>query len=111
MGTNFYMKVAIDSLNNCELHHIGKRSAGWCFSLHAIPSHNLMDLGSWTAFLMSDDVVRIFDEYENDYTWAEMTQIIIDDKTYNDRPPHRHSGEHLLSTGEEHYDVMLGHFR
>ena len=111
MGTNFYMKVAIETPHNCELHHIGKRSYGWCFSLHANAKYNLMDLGSWTAFLMSDKVVRIFDEYEKDYTWTEMTQIIIDDKTWAGKEPQRHTRENVLLNGEEHYDVITGHFR
>ena len=110
MGTNFYMKVRVES-NNFELHHIGKRSYGWCFSLHAIPYYDLVDLGRWTAFLMSDQVVRIFDEYEKDYTWAEMVQIIIDDKTWNGKEPQRHNRENVLFNGEEHYDVIQGYFR
>jgi len=103
--------VAIDSPHNCELHHIGKRSYGWCFSLHAIPKYDLMDLGRWSAFLMGDKIVRIFDEYERDFTWTEMVQIIIDDKTWNEKEPQRHSGENVLLNGEEHYDVVVGYFR
>ena len=111
MSANFYVKVAIDHPHNCELHHIGKKSYGWCFSLHAIPKYDLRELGRWTAFLMSDKVVRIFDEYENDYTWTEMVQIIIDDKTWNGKEPQRHNREGVILNGEEHYDVILGYFR
>ena len=110
MSTNFYVKVKVKP-NYWELHHIGKRSAGWCFSLHAIPRLQLMGLGSWAYFLMGDNIDRIFDEYENDYLWTEMVQIIIDDKTYKGTPPKRHKSEMVIGNGEEHYDILLGHFR
>ncbi len=50
MGTNYYWHEK-SPCKYCgrayEPLHIGKSSAGWCFSLHVIPERRIKDLGDW----------------------------------------------------------------
>lgn len=49
MGTNYYLKQ--NTCPHCgrgdEPLHIGKSSAGWCFSLRVHPEERLLNLGDW----------------------------------------------------------------
>lgn len=47
MGTNFYF-YENPEINEEDALHIGKSSAGWCFSLHIIPELGIRDLSDWT---------------------------------------------------------------
>lgn len=64
MGTNYYVREnACPTCHHSEDKiHIGKSSAGWCFSLHVIPERGLNSLDDWMAFLM-DPKHPIFNEY------------------------------------------------
>lgn len=50
MGTNYYLEER-PPCSECgrefEQLHIGKSSAGWCFSLHVIPEQGLNSLEDW----------------------------------------------------------------
>lgn len=64
MGTNYYLHI--DCCPKCgrgsEKLHIGKSSAGWCFSLRVHPSYGINTLDDWEA-LFTDESSRIVDEY------------------------------------------------
>ena len=77
MGTNYYVSDQ-EPCAHCgrpydEL-HIGKSSAGWCFSLHEIPERGLTDWPEWRAFL--NDRPHIRDEYGRSLTLDELEQVI-----------------------------------
>ncbi len=62
MGTNYY--VQFKTCEHCH-HvptdlHIGKSSAGWTFSFHAIPDLGLTSWEAWRYFLVDENIV---DEY------------------------------------------------
>lgn len=64
MGTNYYLKP-----KPCECCgrtdeglHIGKSSAGWCFSLHVIPEEGINGLDDWKS-RFDEPGVQIVNEY------------------------------------------------
>ena len=89
MGTNYYsVKRDINYKSSIEFSfmelaetrgdsviHIGKSSAGWCFSLHQSPKLGLNDLDDWIPVFVDPDRI-IVDEYGRTITFLEMTNII-----------------------------------
>ena len=81
MGTNYYVaeiKICPNCNHELELEeglHIGKSSAGWCFSLHVIPEEGLNSWDEWKAHL-SDK--RIVDEYGAEFTLEELRKRVED---------------------------------
>jgi|688.fasta_scaffold329841_2 hypothetical protein len=85
MGTNYYsVKKGVEKLDSDsfwslkgeeDLLHIGKSSAGWCFSLHIIPEFNIHDLPGWVPYLFDQDRL-IINEYREVLTYEEMIAII-----------------------------------
>lgn len=57
--------------------HIGKSSAGWCFSLHVIPEEGISTLADWTERFNREGSV-IVDEYGRVQTVAEMLATITE---------------------------------
>lgn len=79
MGTNYYTPASgpcdcCGQETTKEL-HIGKSSAGWCFSLHVIPEMNLNTLDDWKAFLRGK---RIYDQYDNFVKYDDLMEIITE---------------------------------
>ena len=78
MGTNYYLYEK-PSCKECgrpyEAKHIGKSSAGWCFSLHVIPEEGINDLEDWKK-LWNRRGAEIGDEYGHNLTISEMLSII-----------------------------------
>lgn len=109
MSTNFYTKIK-HAENHIEKLHIGKRSVGWCFALHAIYEKDLVTLEAWENFLKKEEVISIFDEYGKGYTQSQMIQIIKEDEIQKGDLK-RHSHTEVISHGSEHYDLVIGHFR
>ena len=76
MGTNYYVE-AKEPCKECgrphEEIHIGKSSAGWCFSLHVIPELNIHNLDDWKQFWKGK---TIKDEYGNTITKKKMFNTI-----------------------------------
>ena len=80
MGTNYYFRKPL--ANHCE-HcgrsdppeelHIGKSSAGWCFSLHVHPEQNICSLADWETIWPTGTIVN---EYGENITPAEMFSVI-----------------------------------
>jgi hypothetical protein len=95
MGTNYYT-LKTQECPKCghrttieeEDLHIGKSSAGWCFSLHAIPERGLHDLADWQMLFKVDDP-PIRDEYGRAVSVLELLDVITDrgrDKGFGDKP-------------------------
>ena len=77
MGTNYYLHR--NTCPHCgrgdEPYHIGKSSAGWCFSLHVDPEEGIQSLDDLKQ-AMSCDGVAIRNEYGEIITTDEMIAII-----------------------------------
>lgn len=91
MGTNYYLhrNVCAHCGRGDEPLHIGKSSAGWCFSLHVgtlgddEPLSHIADLDGWRAIWHDGE---ISDKYGNKLSIAEMEMVITvrDNSTLND---------------------------
>jgi hypothetical protein len=82
MGTNFYWtEQASEVCPHCgkfnpgEKLHIGKSSAGWCFSLHIIPEKHINNLEDWKK-LWNERKGVIRDEYDETLTVEQMLDRI-----------------------------------
>lgn len=131
MGTNYYL-LEKPTCSHCgrgptEGLHIGKSSAGWCFSLHVYPSggretYKLTDYGLGVESIMSpNDWKPLFEKYGivNEYgdtiTPADMMKIInnrfpnyaIDKKCYDPSPRGPASG--VGGTTEKNGKVLIRH--
>jgi hypothetical protein len=76
MGTNYYHheKEPCPTCGHAEEgRHIGKSSAGWCFSLHVYPEDGINDLPDWQARW---SVGRIVNEYRETISAEEMLRIV-----------------------------------
>jgi len=103
MGTNFY---AYENTCECfanEKLHIGKSSAGWCFSIHVIPEKGLNNLEDWKKKLLSKGVT-IQDEYGDILTPEEMFDKIENKGEGTKR--HRIYDDHCAGN----YDYIQGEF-
>jgi hypothetical protein len=91
MGTNYYLREPPTDTSSMvcphcgrggpspEL-HIGKSSAGWCFSLHVHPDRGLADLAQWEE-LWSRPGMAIKDEYGRAIS-PEMMSAVIRERTW-----------------------------
>lgn len=137
MGTNYYAYE-----NTCECcgrgdheRHIGKSSAGWCFSLHVHPDEGINTLEDWKLFLASPGIT-IRDEYGTNVTQEELFKCITERSWNRDNAKtpygyaswdafHRinHSkpgpngllrhvvdGRHCIGNGEGTWDYIVGEF-
>lgn len=84
MGTNYYLHQSEQKVcptcghdSTPEPLHIGKSSAGWCFSLHVIPEKGINDLPDWER-LWSQPGARIVDEYGVQHDAKEMRERITE---------------------------------
>ena len=131
MGTNYYL--TLDVCEHCgrgsERLHIGKSSAGWCFSLHVIPDEGINDLSDWEA-RWSQPNVRIVDEYGDvippetmlatitNRQWKGTKTIDTPDwlaSNHAERGPrglarYRVDGHHCIGQGVGTYDLITGEF-
>jgi hypothetical protein len=69
MGTNYYL------CKDDRRIHIGKSSAGWCFSLHVIPEEGINTLDDWIS-LWGQPGMQIEDEYGRVIDIENMERII-----------------------------------
>ncbi len=138
MGTNYYLyeKGACPTCGHTkEPLHIGKSSAGWCFSLHIVPEDGISTLQDWMTRWSEPEAV-IQDEYGDNIAPDEMIKTITDrgrESTWEQKPygyaswdafhaanqsqegpngllRHRIDGRHCLGHGEGSYDFMGGEF-
>lgn len=139
MGTNFY-HYAKPPCPTCghedEPRHIGKSSAGWCFSLHVYPDEGINDYADWSARFASG-VIK--DEYGDALTADEMRKRITNrwgrdewpdgwaqrsgyaseedfhDRNYSERGPRgllraKVDMRHCIGHGEGSWDLIVGDF-
>ena len=81
MGTNYYWQLKYQD----EPLHIGKSSAGWCFSLHIIPDMGINELDDWIK-LFEEPKSIIYDEY-NSFIGIRCMLHVITKRKWNDRGP------------------------
>lgn len=118
MGTNYYAVIGGHKCSECgEVHkeerlHIGKSSAGWCFSLAVYraeyddPTHP-KDWGEWLAMLKRPDVV-IANEYGDTVALEEFVKTVTERSWLGDggllrHDPHERYGN-TYGPGEGTYD-------
>jgi len=98
MGTNFYTER-----EGRYDRHIGKSSAGWCFSFRVY--RDIKNLQDWERYL--DSKVLIKDEYGKEYSKEEFLESFVKrDRTYNGQPPKRHTHPFVVGWGEGHWDYI-----
>lgn len=83
MGTNYYWIPAERPVcphcgrsDDREELHIGKSSAGWCFSLHVYPDKGILDLPDWESRWALGGT--ICDEYGHPVSPKAMKAVIVD---------------------------------
>ena len=129
MGTNFYFKSP--PCAECEKEdapvHIGKSSAGWCFSLHVIPELGINSLDDWKRLWEENPNWRIEDEYGQVLSREEMLDRITNrsqdipvssnfNYSVNEAEPGprnllRHRiGRHCIGHGAGTWDLIVGQF-
>lgn len=135
MGTNYYHHKEVKPACECckrgpdvEVRHIGKSSAGWCFSLHVIPEDGITCLEDWEA-RWSEPGTWIEDEYGRQISAEQMREVIaqrswkwtggaLEGKWLRDNHalpgPNglvRHAlGWHCIGHGEGTWDYIVGEF-
>ena len=124
MGTNYYVNKKPDLVDilrgeeDLEL-HLGKSSAGWCFSLRIYPEMGLVNLETWYKFL-SKGRITITDEYGTTHDIDDVIHRITkrswkhehtlsDIKKYPDRfhkdGCRRHTSSDQTKPGKGSYDL------
>jgi hypothetical protein len=73
MSTNYYLKI-----KGQEPKHIGKSSAGWCFTLRVYPSDGIHNLVDWIKHIITLDKPKIKDEYGEKLTLRELLAQITE---------------------------------
>lgn len=87
MGTNYYLhqQTGLPAPDHVVVMHIGKSSAGWCFSLHVMPEQGICDLHDWIALIEKlGPAAKIRDEYGTELLLYELMEIIT--IRWRDRP-------------------------
>lgn len=126
MGTNYYLSER-PACKCCGRDypalHIGKSSAGWCFSLHVIPEEGLNSLEDWESRFQDGTITT---EYGNVLTPAEMADVIRNrswahrgdfdflrnqaQEGPNGLVRHRVDGMHCVGHGDGTWDYITGEF-
>jgi hypothetical protein len=121
MGTNYYLKF--DKCQSCdraeEELHIGKSSAGWCFTLHVYPERGINSMVDWIKLFASG---CIQDEYGRKISPTELIDVICDRSWPDPIEPEsdtvpgpnnliRHKlGSFCIGHGAGTYDYCIGDF-
>jgi hypothetical protein len=87
MGTNYYLINESDKphCGTCGCFarlHIGKSSAGWCFSLHVVPERGVNSLDDWRRKFAEPGKV-IVSEYDKIVSAEEMLDCITNRNSLN----------------------------
>ena len=118
MGTNFYwIKEEKPACECCKRPyeekniHIGKSSAGWCFSLHVDPSEGINSLADWQKKWL-DPESRIENEYGDVIAGHDMLGWVTERGWPNAKDLQRHTidGRHCIAHGDGTYDLIAGEF-
>jgi hypothetical protein len=129
MGTNYYWHEEPPCPHcgrNDEGRHIGKSSAGWCFSLHVYPDEGICNIYDWQKLF--DWGGYIDNEYGHEVSLQEMKCIITkrefsrapsDNFDYernqaipgpNNLVRHKVDGVHCIGNGDGTFDYIIGDF-
>jgi hypothetical protein len=125
MGTNYYAQPLSFPMGLAQV-HIGKSSAGWCFSLHVYPESGIATLDDWRKLWAKSDIA-IIGESGDIITAEEMLHVVVDrswpasnslmDHIANHSEPgprglarHRLEDGHCIGHGEGPYDYIIGEF-
>ena len=77
MGTNYYVADKSKYCEHCgrgeKTIHLGKSSAGWCFTLNVHPKR---DIHNWKDILKFVKGKKIFNEYDEHITLAEFIDVV-----------------------------------
>lgn len=132
MGTNFYYYESGPCPTCGHLppneRHIGKSSAGWCFSLHVYPEDGINDLPDWLP-LLEKPGSYIRDEYGKQVSVEDMLSwirerfwdgnVTKDQRWYEENHAvpgpkglvrHRLDSRHCVGHGEGTWDRIIGEF-
>lgn len=111
MGTNYYVKSNI--CEKCgksdEYLHIGKSSAGWCFSLKVYPDLDINSLYDWKKYLKSENMV-IEDEYGDIVSFDDLISAITDRFHPAGLLRYEIDKRFCIGHGNGTYDYMIGDF-
>ena len=112
MGTNYFLRrpdCPCCGQSRPDM-HIGKSSAGWCFTLHVIPEDRINTLEDWQS-LFAIEGAYIVDEYGRGVSVADMLRCITA-RSRRDQPLQRHpiDGHHCVGHGPGTYDYCPGDF-
>lgn len=135
MGTNYFLHESV--CEHCKrpgkVHHIGKSSAGWCFSLHVLEPAEPGDprassLAEWEV-LFRQPGMSIVDEEGDTVSADRMLDVIRNRAWRGGKPPTedflrsnsavegpngllRHRlGQFCIGHGEGPWDMLTGEFR
>jgi hypothetical protein len=110
MGTNYYVEVQ-PPCECCgrgyEHKHIGKSSAGWCFSLHVYPDEGINTLEDWKEYL-KDKVIK--NEYGGIVTLDELLRCITKRNHPSGLSRHVIDSRFCIGHGEGTWDYLIGDF-
>jgi hypothetical protein len=132
MGTNYYLyeKPPCEECGRpYEAKHIGKSSAGWCFSLHVIPEEGINDLDDWKK-LWNKEGTYIQDEYGTTFNQTIIEREIMErgvlagssheserwlaensaENGPNGLVRHRIDGKFCIGHGKGTWDLIVGEF-
>jgi len=103
MGTNYYARE--DCCKECghsnNVVHIGKSSAGWTFSFHAL--YDIKSYREWLMFLNQKNV-KIFSEYNDEISLKDFKDLVERKR----KEKHNHAkeypdNEHFLDSEENSF--------
>lgn len=102
MGTNYYVETVLGRT------HVGKSSAGWCFSLHV--TENIRSLDEWISCLLwaKNTGGKIVDEYGKEHSLSEFLIVVI--QRSPDSLRHDIDGRHCVGHGPGRWDLLEGEF-
>lgn len=96
MGTNYYWyekPPCCECGREFDRLHIGKSSAGWCFSLHVMPEREINELTDWRKLWeIPGSVIR--DEYEEVVSVEDMLKVITE-RSWQSKDPYPYPQHYL----------------
>ena len=133
MGTNYYTTAG----NECpcchrgdEELHIGKSSAGWCFTMHVMPESwqepRIPNWDAWKNYLQHrtitneygevislEELIRIVEERDGERKKPMEPDWLIRNHAEegpNNLARHQIDGQHCIGHGEGTWDYIMGEF-
>lgn len=83
MGTNYFLhsqKCPHCGIERKDKMHLGKSSAGWCFSLHVYPElelNNWDEMWEYIVFCVEEEGYRIENEYGETVYLEEFCSVVL----------------------------------